>query len=91
MLNRTLFALLVVLQALDIISTNQALKNGAIEANPIVRKFMERLGKLWWLPKIMLVLGGGWLLLGAGTIGSVLLGILCVGYGWIVWRNFGLN
>ena len=91
MLNRTLFALLVVLQALDIISTNRALKNGAIEANPIVRKFMERLGKLWWLPKIMLVLGGGWLLLGAGTIGSVLLGILCVGYGWIVWRNFGLN
>jgi len=91
MLNRTLFALLVVLQALDIISTNRALKNGAIEANPIVRKFMERLGKLWWLPKIMLVLGGGWLLLGAGTIGSVLLGILCVGYSWVVWRNFRLN
>ncbi|WP_457571535.1 DUF5658 family protein [Desulfovulcanus sp.] len=82
--------MLVILQVFDVISTNRALKNGALEANPIVHKFMDRLGKLWWLPKVTLALGGGWLLLGAGTIGSALLGILCVGYGWIVWRNFGL-
>ena len=68
MLAEILFAMLVILQVLDVISTNRALKGGAIEANPIVRKFMERLGKLWWLPKIMLVLGGGWLLLGASLL-----------------------
>ena len=91
MLAEILFAMLVVLQVLDVISTNRALKGGAIEANPIVHKFMEYLGKFWWLPKATLALTGGWLLLGAGTIGSVLLGILCVGYGWVVWRNFGLG
>lgn len=90
MLTKILFAILVVLQVLDVISTNLALKHGAVEANPVVRRFMGCFGRLWWLPKVSLGLAGGWLLLGAGTLGAVLLGMLYASHGWVIWQNFRL-
>lgn len=46
-----------VLQFLDVKTTNQVLANGGKELNPIMKKFQDRLGKYWWLPKALFALG----------------------------------
>lgn len=46
-----------VLQFLDVKTTNKALSGGGKEANPIMKKIQDRLGKYWWLPKAAIALG----------------------------------
>jgi Domain of unknown function (DUF5658) len=54
-----LLALLVVLEAADVVTTNHCLAfPGAWEANPIVAALQSQLGCVWWLPK---ALAFGWI------------------------------
>lgn len=46
-----------VIQISDVVTTNGALSNGAVEANPIVKKMMDLLGPLWWIPKLLVAFG----------------------------------
>lgn len=49
------------LSLLDVILTNKVISNGGTELNPIMKWFMNRFGKYWWIPKMtiscFLVLG----------------------------------
>jgi hypothetical protein len=58
MLTAGLAVLLVVLQIPDIWTTNVILAAGGRELNPVVRVMQRRLGRWWWLPKLLLALGG---------------------------------
>ncbi|EGJ51612.1 DUF5658 family protein [Desulfocurvibacter africanus] len=68
MLNWTLAALLVLLQVPDILTTNAILAAGGRELNPVMRLCMRlsstwRLSWLpWWMPKLVVALGGAWIL-----------------------------
>ena len=46
-----------VIQISDVVTTNGAMSNGAVEANPIVKKMMDLLGPLWWIPKLLVAFG----------------------------------
>lgn len=46
--------LLMLLQVLDVVSTNRVLRRGGREFNPFVLWIMQRLGRAWWLPKLAL-------------------------------------
>ena len=50
-----MFYAIVALQAADVISTLYAFRNGAVEANPVMRKLMETLGTVpgLLLPKVV--------------------------------------
>ena len=50
----TLVCLLMILQVLDVISTNRVLRLGGREFNPFMVWIMRRLGRAWWLPKLAL-------------------------------------
>lgn len=52
-----LLILLVLLQVADIWTTHRVLERGGYEANPLVAWMMRRFGRLWWAPKVGLVLG----------------------------------
>ena len=53
--DRLLVALFVGLQIADIVSTNYALAMpGSWEANPVMALAQDRLGAVWWLPKLAL-------------------------------------
>ena len=43
---------LLILQFLDVVSTNQALARGSQELNPIIALAQTELGAAWWLPKL---------------------------------------
>lgn len=45
----------------DIVSTNRVLEDGGKEANPVVAKIMAKLGGLWFLVKMPIVVGFGYL------------------------------
>jgi len=46
-----LFAIVVALQAADVITTNHGLsQNGIWEANPFIALLMSYLGGFWWVP-----------------------------------------
>jgi hypothetical protein len=41
-------------QLADVVSTNLALAtNRTVEANPLMAWFMQELGPIWWLPKVI--------------------------------------
>lgn len=88
----------LILQGLDVHSTNKALKVGGVEANPIIRFFMDVFGKLWFIPKVLL--GGGPMIALAYigiTLNPLILGVpivpiflafLVALYAFVVYRNF---
>lgn len=47
----SLVSLLMLLQLLDVMSTNRVLARGGREANPLVWWTMQRMGRAWWMPK----------------------------------------
>ncbi len=49
----TLIASMAALQILDVATTNLALANGAVEANPLAALAMVHLGAWWMVPKLM--------------------------------------
>ena len=86
-----LVAFNAVLQIIDVITTNGALNNGAIEANPIVKKSMDTFGKVWWVPKLAVAAGA----LYASYVfpsASVAVGLAAVGiwYTTVVINNYKL-
>ena len=53
-LTLALVCLLMVLQVLDVVSTNRVLSLGGREFNPVMVWIMRRTGWAWWLPKLAL-------------------------------------
>jgi hypothetical protein len=53
-----LLGFLFALQVFDILSTNYtlAMHDGVVEANPVIRYFMDRYGDAWYLPKLALMI-----------------------------------
>ena len=51
-MKRFLLAAILVLQALDVLTTNHVLALGGHEGNPIVQAGQAYLGAFWWLPKL---------------------------------------
>ncbi len=47
-----LVSLLMLLQVLDVVSTNRVLSRGGREFNPIIVWIMQRMGRAWWMPKL---------------------------------------
>ena len=52
-----LLTTLVVLQILDIVTTNCVISKGGFEANPLIALYMTNWGRFYWVPKIVIVLG----------------------------------
>jgi hypothetical protein len=79
----------LVLEALDVISTERMLARGGHEANPIVAWFMHVLGDAWpvcKLPEIILILVV-WKL-APRPIALVFLGGVVAAYSFVVWYNY---
>lgn len=54
------YVLLVILQVLDVHSTNKVLAQGGVELNPVMRFLMKVLGEAWWAGKVVMVaIGAG--------------------------------
>lgn len=53
-------------QIADVLTTIHALNRGATEANPIVRFFMERMGKGWIVAKLAIAGGVAWWMVAEG-------------------------
>ena len=50
----TILAIILALATLaDILTTEAGLKRGAAEANPVAKLLMSRLGRLWYVPKLI--------------------------------------
>lgn len=83
-----LLVTLALLQAADVWTTRRVLAAGGREANPAMAWAMARLGRWWWAPKVVLVLGaaGAAALLwpDAATLGLVL---ACGIYVFVVGHN----
>lgn len=84
-----LVTLLMVLQVLDVISTNRVLRLGGREFNPLVLWVMRRMGRAWWLPKLMVaaLISSLALALADPQLDAVLAGIGGV-YALVVGHNF---
>lgn len=65
MVNILLAVALVALQIPDIVTTNQIIKAGGRELNPLVRLLMK-LGALWWVPKFVVAVVCAWIFITAG-------------------------
>ncbi len=79
----------LVLEALDVISTERMLARGGHEANPIVAWFMHVLGDAWpvcKLPEIILIIVV-WKR-APRPIAFVFLGAVVAAYSFVVWYNF---
>ena len=92
MIDLILFALVVIAQAADVYTTNQALKRpGAVEANKVVAFLMDKLGGFWWLVKAPVVLAVGALFL-TDNAGAVPLSCaIIVGHGFIAYNNYRIS
>ena len=90
----TYFLLFVftILQYLDVDSTNKALKAGGMEANPIVRWLMSKLGDKWWVIKIP-VLAITFYAFSPPTnmVGVSLLTAINLLYVWVVANNYKIG
>ena len=53
------FILTMLLTGIDIYQTNIILAMGGYEKNKIIKFFMERLGKWWWIPKCLITVIAG--------------------------------
>lgn len=81
-----LFAIVVALQAADVITTNYGLSQSGIwEANPFISLLMSHFGSFWWIPiKVSFVL---YLLLILPRIKSVWPWIFVVGIYVVIFGN----
>lgn len=52
-----LIGVFAMFQLLDAITTNIIIRQGGYEKNPVMRWFMKVFGRLWWWPKLALVIG----------------------------------
>ncbi len=83
-----LFLIFVLLQVADVRTTDKALLNGAIEANPVVRWVMGKLGDRWWLVKLLPLAGGVVLLVHQAWVALLVLNLI---FGFVVWHNHRLG
>ena len=103
MIEMILFLGLAALNAADMALTLAILKRGGRELNPVMRFFIDRLGRVAGLvvPKLVMLAAAGaglWVLThGQGElvrathiVAVVLLAALCCVYGFIVVRNMGV-
>ena len=89
-----LFALFAVLQVLDIITTIKAIDGGAVEANPIIKALMDKIGMVPALlvSKAVIVAPlGGVVWFYPSTLLCGGLGGLVLFYGWVCWNNWKLS
>jgi hypothetical protein len=79
-----MFAILMILQILDVITTNLV---PHLETNPVVLFLFTHLGEMWWLPKfvICLLLSAGAIM--AGHIPRRPLALITTSYAMIVLLN----
>ena len=77
--------ILGLLQVCDVLSTIRVLEAGGYEQNPVVANLMDRFGRLWWLPKIVLAAGAAALIWWSGT--EWLLWVLNAIYAAVVVNN----
>ena len=85
----TLFIILIILQGLDIYTTNKALKTKiGREINPVMKYAQKYLNLFWGIPKIIIALGIGIGFLFLGVYGLVGLGLIDLFYAYIVYNNF---
>lgn len=91
-MNWILFAIIVILQGLDVYTTHQALaKAGNMEANKIMARLMSLLGVLpaLILTKSIFCTVLVWAVLYVPSLYlSVALGVIAVGYSFVVINNF---
>ena len=52
MIDWALFWAMLVVQLLDVLTTNRILAGGGRELNPVMRLFMRLGGRWWWVPKL---------------------------------------
>ena len=86
-----LFALIVILQLLDIISTLRAFRAGAIEGNPIVAWIIDKLGVIPGLVVAKAATLAGVLavmIIAPPPLPLILLLVVAAVYAWFVVRNF---
>jgi hypothetical protein len=79
----------IVLEALDVLSTQRMLARGGHEANPIVAWFMQVLGDAWpvcKLPEIILIVIV-WKQ-APRPIALIVLGAAVAAYSFVVWYNY---
>lgn len=82
-----LFALLMLLQLGDILTTNKILaKAGGVELNPVEAWCMKVLGSVWWVPKVLGVSAAGYLCVYMLLWYALLLVVAL--YCWVVWHNY---
>lgn len=83
--DQALYALALV-QALDVASTLHAFRNGAVEANPVMRKLIEALGTVPGLVLPKLVYGGAvWYWRDQLAVEAVL--VVCAAYALVIANN----
>jgi hypothetical protein len=87
-----LLGFLFALQVFDIVTTNYtlAMHDGVVEANPVIRYFMDRYGDAWYLPKLALTIMTILIALVAprvGTLTFIVIGVVIAFYVLIVVNN----
>jgi hypothetical protein len=86
-----LAAIVIVLQGLDVWTTNRFLAKGTgMEGNTIVAWLIDKLGSWWWLSKIPVVALAG-ILSQLGLPGACGLAVLTGVYSFVVWSNYRLG
>ena len=83
----TLLIALLILQAIDAISTIYLLsREGFAEGNKVLKKLFDRFGMV---PTLVVIKGGfiAWVLYFQAQLPIEILGILCAGYVWVVYNN----
>lgn len=87
-----LLSLLVALAVADVVVTNAALKvPGLREANPLMQRLQDKLGRLWFVPKLAVTAVGVWLLYRTAAEAAVpMTALLILAYVWVVVNNWRL-
>lgn len=88
-LNIILFLILIVLQVLDVYTTNKILSQGGRELNKIMKFFMDKFKSFWYIPKVLIVLCSVMFLLFLPILYmSIVLGLINCFYIYVVFHNF---
>lgn len=84
-----LLIVFVVVQIADVWSTNRAISNGAVEANPAIAWVMKVTGKLWPVVKLGVAIPSGVYLYHIGWFYPLL--ALTVVMAYIVYKNYKIG
>ncbi len=82
---------LMILNALDIVTTHNAIKSGkGMEGNPVVLWLMRVFGSAWWLPKSVVVALPiiSYYYAQESVFAMTTLLILIIGYSYVVYNNY---